>query len=174
MWSKNLPNVYKVWGRRPRRWKSNPIWGQRDLHIPCFLFQDQISPFQYLLHLILYEFLFGSLSVCPSLRPSVTVFLTFLLHTLTCRAEILCVTFFLWTFDQVRVSKSYVPFTCKFPMVMHFVLILHKRCRSKTNFYVFSYDKTSLKLRALVSNFSSQYSWRNSKISVIWSMWEEE
>ena len=41
-----------------------------------------------------------------------------------------------------RVSKSYVPFTCKFPMVMHFVPILHRCCRSKTNFYVFSYDKT--------------------------------
>ena len=32
--------------------------------------------------------------------------------------------------------------------VMHFVLILHKRCRPKTNFYVFSYDKTSLKFCA--------------------------
>ena len=42
-----------------------------------------------------------------------------------------------------RVNKSYVPFTCKFPMVMRFAQILHKRCRSKTNFYVFSYDKTS-------------------------------
>ena len=47
-----------------------------------------------------------------------------------------------------RVSKSYVPFTCKFPMVMHFVPILHQRCRSKTNFYVFIYDKTSLKFCA--------------------------
>ena len=47
-----------------------------------------------------------------------------------------------------RVSKSYVPFTCKFPMVMHFVPIRHKRCRSKTNFYVFIYDKTSLKFCA--------------------------
>ena len=26
----------------------------------------------------------------------------------------------------LRVSKSYVPFTCKFPMVMHFVPILHR------------------------------------------------
>ena len=43
----------------------------------------------------------------------------------------------------LRVDKSYVPFTCKFPIVMHFVLILLKRCRSKTNFYVFSYHKTS-------------------------------
>ena len=33
-----------------------------------------------------------------------------------------------------RVSKSCVPFTCKFPIVLHFVLILHKRCRLKTNF----------------------------------------
>ena len=48
----------------------------------------------------------------------------------------------------LRVSKSYVPFTCKFPMVMHFVPILHRCCRSKTNFYVFSYDKTSLKFCA--------------------------
>ena len=47
-----------------------------------------------------------------------------------------------------RDSKSYVPFTCKFPMVMHFVPILYKRCRSKTNFHVFSYDKTSLKFCA--------------------------
>ena len=42
-----------------------------------------------------------------------------------------------------RVSKSYVPFTCKFPMVMHFVLIFKKQTWSKTNIYVFSYDKTS-------------------------------
>ena len=49
-----------------------------------------------------------------------------------------------------RVSKSYVPFTCKFTMVMHFVpnRILHRRCRSKTNFYYFNYDKTSLKFCA--------------------------
>ena len=39
-----------------------------------------------------------------------------------------------------RVSKSYVPFTCKFPMVMHFVLVLHKCYGSKCNSYVFSYD----------------------------------
>ena len=44
-----------------------------------------------------------------------------------------------------RVSKSYVPFTCKFPMVMHFMLILDRCCRSKTNFYVLSYNKISLK-----------------------------
>ena len=47
-----------------------------------------------------------------------------------------------------RVRKIYVPFTCKFPMVMHFMLILHKRCRSKTYIYVFSYDKTCLKFCA--------------------------
>ena len=53
----------------------------------------------------------------------------------------------------LRVSKSYVPFTCKFPMVMHFVPILYRRCRSKTNFYVFSYDKTSLKFCASLRFF---------------------
>ena len=47
-----------------------------------------------------------------------------------------------------RVSKSFIPFTCEFPVVMYFVPILHKCCRSKTNFYVFSYDKTSLKFCA--------------------------
>ena len=47
-----------------------------------------------------------------------------------------------------RVSKSYVPFTCKFPMVMNFVPILQRRCRSKNNFYFFSYDKISLKFCA--------------------------
>ena len=53
----------------------------------------------------------------PGLHPSVTVFRTFLLHALTDSAEILHVTFFLWTFDQVRVSsisinfcRSYAPF----------------------------------------------------------------
>ena len=56
-------------------------------------------------------------SVRPGLHPSVTVFRTFLLHALTDSAEILHVTFFLWTFDQVRVSsisinfcRSYAPF----------------------------------------------------------------
>ena len=34
-----------------------------------------------------------------------------------------------------RVSKSYVPFTCKFPMVMHFVPILHRRCRCRIEFW---------------------------------------
>ena len=73
---------------------------------------------------------------------------------------------------MLRVSKSYVPFTCKFSMVMQFVPILHKRCRSITNFYIFSYDKTSLKFCESL-RFSLQYSWRNSK-TVIWTMREEE
>ena len=46
------------------------------------------------------------------------------------------------------VGKSYVPFTCKFPTVMHFVPILSRWCKSKTNFYVSSYDKSSLKFCA--------------------------
>ena len=53
----------------------------------------------------------------------------------------------------LRVSKSCVRFTCKFPMVIHFVPILHRSCRSKTNFYVFFYEKTSLKLCASFSFF---------------------
>ena len=53
----------------------------------------------------------------------------------------------------LRVNKSYVPFTCKFPMVMHFVPILHRPCRSKTNFYGFSYDKISLKFCASLRFF---------------------
>ena len=40
-----------------------------------------------------------------------------------------------------RVGKSYVPFTCKFPMIMYFVLDLHKCCGSKTNSF---YSKTKL------------------------------
>ena len=34
----------------------------------------------------------------------------------------------------------YIP--CKFPMVMHSVLIFHKRCMSKNIFYGLSYNKT--------------------------------
>ena len=49
-----------------------------------------------------------AMSVRVSVRPSVTVFRTFLLHALTYWAEILYVTFFLWTFDQVRVSSIFV------------------------------------------------------------------
>ena len=56
-------------------------------------------------------------SVHPGLRPSVTVFRLFLPHTLTYWTEILYGIFFLWTFDQVRVSSisvnfcwSYAPF----------------------------------------------------------------
>ena len=43
---------------------------------------------------------------------------------------------------------SLLPGTCKFPMVLHSVPFLHRRCRSKTNFYIFSYDKISLKFCA--------------------------
>ena len=43
--------------------------------------------------------------------------------------------------------------TCKFPMIMLFVLILHRRCRSKTNFNVFSYDKICLKFCASLRFF---------------------
>ena len=46
-----------------------------------------------------------AMSVRVSVCPSVTVFRTFLLHVLTYWAEILYVTFFLWTFDQVLVSS---------------------------------------------------------------------
>ena len=63
-----------------------------------------------------------------------------------------------------RVSKSYVPFTCKFPMVMHFVPILHRRCRSKTNFYVFGYDKTSLKFCANFRSFLAVFMEKFNKI----------
>ena len=63
-----------------------------------------------------------------------------------------------------RVSKSYVPFTCKFPMEMHFVPILHKRCRSKTNVYVFIYDKTSLKFCASFRIFLTVFTEKFQKI----------
>ena len=48
------------------------------------------------------------MSIRRGLHPSVTVFHTFLLHALTYWAEILHVTFFLWTFDQVQVSSIFV------------------------------------------------------------------
>ena len=57
-------------------------------------------------------------SVRPGLRPSVTVFRTFLLHALTYWAEILHVTFFLWTFDHVRVRQ--------FPSIFVWVMPLLK------------------------------------------------
>ena len=44
-----------------------------------------------------------------------------------------------------RVSKSYAPFSCKFPMVLILYWFLNKCYWSKNNFYVFSNDKTSLK-----------------------------
>ena len=50
------------------------------------------------------------MSVHPGLRPSATVFRTFLLHALTYQAEILHLTVFLWKFDHVRVSSISVNF----------------------------------------------------------------
>ena len=64
----------------------------------------------------------------------------------------------------VEVSKSYVPFTCKFPMVMHFVPILHRRCRSKTNFHVLSYDKIILKFCASLRFFLAVFMEKLKKI----------
>ena len=63
-----------------------------------------------------------------------------------------------------RVSKSYVPLTCKFPMVMHFVPIPHRRYRSKTNFHVFSYDKISLKFCASFRFFLAVFTEKFPKI----------
>ena len=66
-----------------------------------------------------------------------------------------------------RVCKSYVSFTCKFPVVMHFVPILHKRCRSKTKFCIFSNDKTSIKLCASFQIFPCSIHGEVPKKSVI-------
>ena len=52
-----------------------------------------------------------------------------------------------------RASESYAPFTCKFPMVMHFVPILYRYYRSEINFYVVRYDKASLKFCASFKYF---------------------
>ena len=64
-----------------------------------------------------------------------------------------------------RVNKSYFPFTCKFPIVMHFVPILLKHFRSKTNFYVFSYDKT-VKNFVQVSDFNRCITFTKHTLSV--------
>ena len=53
-------------------------------------------------------------SVRLSICPSVTVFRSFLLHALTYWAEILHVTFFLWAFNQVRVSSISIKFCRSF------------------------------------------------------------
>ena len=66
-----------------------------------------------------------------------------------------------------RVSSQqefHVPFTRKFPMVMNFVQTLHRRCRSKTNFYVFSYDKISLKFCASLRFFLAVFMEKIKKI----------
>ena len=60
----------------------------------------------------------------------------------------------------LRDSKSYIPFKCKFAMFMHFVLVLHKCCKSKNNSYV----TTKLVYNSLkVLNFSSRHIWINSQ-----------
>ena len=64
------------------------------------------------------------------------------------------------------VSKSYVPFTCKFPVVMYFVLILQKRSRSITNLYVFSFEKTSLKFCVSFRFFLAIFMEKFQKISM--------
>ena len=46
---------------------------------------------------------------------------------------------------MLAVSMSYVPFICKFPMIMLFVLFLYKCFGSKIYFYVFSYHQTILR-----------------------------
>ena len=66
-----------------------------------------------------------------------------------------------------RISKSYVPFTCKFPMVMHFLPILHRRCRSKTNFYVFNYDKINLKFCAIFTFFIAVFMEKFTKMNYL-------
>ena len=66
-----------------------------------------------------------------------------------------------WTDFTFRVSKSCVPLTCKFSIVMHFVPILHRRCRSKT-FSVLVTTKL-VKNFVKVSDFPLHYSRRNSK-----------
>ena len=66
-----------------------------------------------------------------------------------------------------KVSKSYVPFTCKFPMVMYFVPFLYRRCRSKTIFYVFSNDKPSLKFCASFRFFLAVFMEKFQEISYL-------
>ena len=47
---------------------------------------------------------------------------------------------------------------------MHFVSILHKRCRSKPKFYVFSYDKMILKFCASFRFFLAVFTEKFPKI----------
>ena len=75
-------------------------------------------------------------------------------------------------YSRFYVSKSYVPFTCKSPIVIHFVPIFHRRCRSNPNFYVFSYDKTCLKFCASIRFFLAVFMEKFPKKSVIWTMWK--
>ena len=67
---------------------------------------------------------------------------------------------------MLRVSKSYIPFTCKSSMVIHFVPILffflHKSWGPKI-FLCFWYRQLIDYNSVQFSEISSQYSWRNSK-----------
>ena len=79
-----------------------------------------------------------AMSVRVSVRLSVTVFRTFLLHALTYWAEILYVAFFLWTFDQVRVSSIFVGVM---PLVELRILEIHSFTHfSLTNFDILSWN----------------------------------
>ena len=78
-----------------------------------------------------------AMSVRVSVRLSVTVFRTFLLHALTYWAEILYIAFFLWTFDQVRVSSIFVGVM---PLVELRILEIH----SFTHFSLTYFDILSL------------------------------
>ena len=55
----------------------------------------------------------------------------------------------------VAVNKSYVSFTCKFPMVMHFILILHKCCRSSKIIFMFLITTKQVRNTVKVSALNS-------------------
>ena len=65
----------------------------------------------------------------------------------------------------VAVNKSYVPFTRKFPMVMHFVLILHKCCRSSKIIFMSLITTKQVRNTVKVSALNSVYLQRNSQKS---------
>ena len=74
----------------------------------------------------------------------------------------------------VAVKKSYVSFTCKFPMVMHFILILHKCCRSSKIIFMFLITTKQVRNTVKVSALNSVYLQRNSQKSDSWTMQIEE
>ena len=74
----------------------------------------------------------------------------------------------------VAVNKSYVSFTCKFPMVMHFILILHKCCRSSKIIFMFLITTKQVRNTVKVSALNSVYLQRNSQKSDSWTMHIEE